>query len=220
MIKKTLAALLAFGAATAAQAANFSYTGNLSDPNQVLRFDFSLTSPSDVLLRSYSYAGGVNAAGQTIARGGFDPILSLFNTGTGELVDNNDDADTDIVPADIDGLRYDVYLPVAGLAVGNYTALLTQYNNFPASLNGPFSGVSSQFTDFRNTRGEVRTSFWAFDILGVNTASCAPNCSGGGGGGGGGGGDGGSGTVPAPGGLALVLLGGALLSLRRVTARR
>lgn len=61
-----------------AAAADFSYTGNLSDPNQVLLFNFNVGSTSQVTLRTYSYAGGTNAAGTVIANGGFDPILALF----------------------------------------------------------------------------------------------------------------------------------------------
>lgn len=215
---KFVLAGLALAAASATQAANFSYVGNLSNPNEVLRFDFTLTGASDVTLRSYSYAGGVNAAGQTIARGGFDPILSVYNTLTGLRLDQNDDASSDSgVPADVDGLRYDVFLELEDLGPGSYTALLSQFDNFPGTeLSDPFDGVSDRYTDFRNTRGEIRTSAWAFDVLGVNNATCAPNCNPDGGGNNGGG----SGTVPVPGSALLVLLGGMLLGLSRITGKR
>ena len=45
---------------TPAMAADQSFTGTLSDPNQVLLFNFTVGSPSNVTLRTWSYAGGVN----------------------------------------------------------------------------------------------------------------------------------------------------------------
>ena len=64
-------------------AADFSFTGNFNLDNDVQLFNFSVGAPSTVTLRTWSYAGGINAAGQTIARGGFDPIQAVFNsTGT------------------------------------------------------------------------------------------------------------------------------------------
>jgi hypothetical protein len=50
-----------------AAADNFSYTGTLSDPNQVLLFNFVVGSTSTVSLRTYSYAGGTNSDGTSIA---------------------------------------------------------------------------------------------------------------------------------------------------------
>ena len=86
-----VAAVLATSSSSAL--ANLSFTGNLADDNDVELFDFTLASTSDVTLRTWSYAGGTNAAGNLIAAGGFDPIVSLF-FGTGSpaiLFDANDD---------------------------------------------------------------------------------------------------------------------------------
>ena len=73
-----------------ANAANFSFTGNLSTPNEIQTFNFTVGLPSSVTLRTWSYAGGTNADGAVIVRGGFDPILALFDS-TGALIDQNDD---------------------------------------------------------------------------------------------------------------------------------
>src|SRR5688572_11867502 len=89
---------VAVGGTGAAQAANFSFTGNLSDPNQELLFNFDVGVASTVTLRTYSYAGGTNAAGQVIPGGGFDPILALFNS-SGLLINQNDDGGCSAVPA-------------------------------------------------------------------------------------------------------------------------
>src|SRR5438309_8531640 len=102
------AATLALSGAPAA-AANFSYTGTLSNPDQVLLFDFVVGAPSTVTLRTYSYAGGTNAAGTVIPRGGFDPILALFDA-SGNEINQNDDGGGN-VPADaVTGANFDTFL--------------------------------------------------------------------------------------------------------------
>ena len=50
------ASLLVSGSASAA---DFSFTGNFTNDNEVQEFNFSVAgSPSDVTLRTWSYAGG------------------------------------------------------------------------------------------------------------------------------------------------------------------
>jgi hypothetical protein len=79
MRSKVLAALAAMVlVSTPAAAADFSFTGNFTQDDNVQLFNFVVGAPSSVTLRTWSYAGGTNAAGTTIARGGFDPILALF----------------------------------------------------------------------------------------------------------------------------------------------
>jgi hypothetical protein len=162
---KILSAFLAFAAASLAFAApasatDFSYAGSLSGPNDVQLFTFTVGSESTVTLRTYSYAGGVNAAGQTIAGGGFDPILALFDS-TGLFINQNDDGGSAHVPCDA-GRCYDTYLQ-ALLAPGTYTVSVMAYSNF---ANGPYLSDG-----FRNTGSfGGRTSNWAFDVLGVDQA--------------------------------------------------
>ena len=62
-------------ATPAVWATNLSFTGTFTHDDNVQLFTFVVGAPSTVTLRTWSYAGGVNAAGATIARGGFDPIL-------------------------------------------------------------------------------------------------------------------------------------------------
>jgi hypothetical protein len=187
--------VLAFGIAgalltsgTAASAADFSYTGSLPNANAVQFFNFSVGTDSTVTLRSYSYAGGTNAAGQVIARGGFDPILALFDS-SGVLIGQNDDGGLN-VPADINGNRYDVFLSRL-LGPGNYTVSVAAFSNFALGPN-----LSNGFQGTGSFNG--RTNAWAFDILNVNSAAQV-------------------GAVPEPGTWALMLIGfGAVgASLRR-----
>ena len=73
-----------------AAALNFSFYGSFTSDDDVQLFSFKVGDVSAVTLRTYSYAGGVNADGVTVARGGFDPILALFDS-QGEFIDDNDD---------------------------------------------------------------------------------------------------------------------------------
>jgi len=168
------------------KADNFSFIGNFTQDDNVQLFSFTVGASSNVTLRTWSYAGGVNAQGQTIARGGFDPILALFDS-TGARIGQNDDGGGN-VPADINGIRFDTFLQVGNLTAGTYTVSVMQFNNFaPSNLNtGTFSRAGQgNFTaafDPRCTQGQFvdvstftfpnncRDSHWAFDVLGVNAA--------------------------------------------------
>ncbi|MFL6752380.1 MAG: DVUA0089 family protein, partial [Sphingomicrobium sp.] len=140
----------------------FSFTGTLATANTVLQFDFTITAQSDITLRTYSYAGGTNAAGQAIPSGGFDPILALFDA-AGALIGQNDDGGSN-VPADpTTGSHYDTFLQRA-LAAGNYTVTVTAYSNFAVGPN-----LSNGFTGGGSFNG--RTANFAFDVLGADTAT-------------------------------------------------
>ena len=149
-----------------AAATDFSYQGTLTDPNQVLLFNFSVAAPSTVTLVTYSYAGGTNAAGTSIPRGGFDPILALFDS-TGAKINENDDGGSN-VPADaVTGETFDTFLQSL-LNPGTYTVSVMAYSNFSAgdNLSDGFDGGGS-FTD---VTGDLRTNAWAFDVLNVDSA--------------------------------------------------
>ena len=138
--------------AAPAAAADYSYTGTLSDPNQVLQFNFTVGTASDVTLQSYSYSGGTMADGTVIGAGGFDPILALFD-GSGNLIGQDDDS----------GPGYDVWLSRL-LQPGNYTVSVMAYSNFAVGPN-----LSNGFQNTGSFGG--RTQSWAFDVLGVDTAT-------------------------------------------------
>jgi hypothetical protein len=63
--------------------ASFSFTGVFSTDDQLQQFNFKLSSPATVTLRTWSYAGGTNQAGMVIPRGGFDPWLTPLHRSGG-----------------------------------------------------------------------------------------------------------------------------------------
>ena len=195
------AALIAV--ATPAHAADFSFTGVFRADNDKVFFDFTANGSSTITLRSFSYAGGVNAAGMTIERGGFDPILSLYDLSTGLLIRTVDDG-PDPVPADVvTNARFDTNFSQM-IAAGSYRVFITQFNNFgPGTLGAPFpfDGNPDFRGGFIDATGNRRNGNWAFDVLGVETATM--------------------GGVPEPTSWALMIGGfgmaGGALRRRRVT---
>jgi len=177
MRKFSLAALAAtamIALAAPASATDFSFVGTLANDDQVLFFDFTVGALSSVTLRTYSYAGGVNAAGAVIARGGFDPILSLYDLGTGAKIAFNDDGGPLRVPTDsVSGEAWDTFLLVNDLAAGSYRVAVSEYDNTgPATLAGVFHGTDSVgFADVSQVANNPRDGHWAFDVLNVQSAS-------------------------------------------------
>jgi PEP-CTERM motif len=169
---KTLVCLTALGLLSVlpAKATNFSFTGNFATPNDVQPFFFTVGATSIVTLRTYSYAGGVNAAGQTIARGGFDPILALFQLPGGALINQNDDGGGNVPADSVTGQHYDTFLQ-STLAPGNYEVTIQQYDNFAngPNLSNGFVG-SALHNSFVDATGNLRDNHWAFDVLNVASA--------------------------------------------------
>ena len=163
------AAVLAAGSG-AALAANVSFTGNLASDNDVQLFSFTLAADADVTLRTWSYAGGMNAGGSAIGAGGFDPIVSLFSGlgGAALLIGANDDG-TGVAVDPSTGFAFDSLLEVLALPAGTYTVALSEFDNF---ANGPT--LDDGFLG-NNVQGfDGRSAAWALDILGVDAASRIP----------------------------------------------
>ncbi len=193
----------------ASAAADFSFLGNIDQDDDVRVFSFNVGAASNVTIRSLGYAGGVNAAGQTIARGGYDTILALFD-GSGTLIDSNDDGGAGNVQTDAGtGESWDAFLQTV-LAPGNYQVSLMQFDNFangPNISNGFFRDGEGNFTAgfgcgasaFCDISGvtpyDQRDGHWAFDILNVSSAA----------------GPGAVNAIPEPGTYAMLLAGLGLL---------
>ena len=148
-----------------AQAASISFTGNLSDPNQVQLFNFSVSAPATVTLRTWSYAGGTNAQGTLIAAGGFDPLLALFSS-SGTLINDNDDG-VGVAIDPLTGGAFDSLISTT-LLPGTYTASIMASPNFAVGPN--FSNGFENNGSFTDFTGASRDSRWALDLINVDSA--------------------------------------------------
>lgn len=164
---RTFAAITAALLSTGASAANFAITGVLLADNGRASTTFNVEVPSTVTLRTFGYAGGRNTYGRMIARGGFDPVLSVYDA-AGNAIDFNDDG----VGVAIDpttGAGGDSLLSLM-LGVGVYKVFVTQYNNFgPLVLPGAFAfdGQPNFRDGFVDFYGSQRSNAFALDILNV-----------------------------------------------------
>ncbi len=167
--------------ASPALAADFSFRGSFSADDDVQRVSFVTDGTSAVVLRTHGYGGGTQADGTVISAGGFDPVLEVFDA-AGARVDGNDDgSDADVSSDPLTDSGFDAYLAVT-LGAGSYTVAVVQYDNHalgPTLVDGFAKTGSQTFTsaygcgtgEFCDQSGNVRTRFWAFDILGAQAAA-------------------------------------------------
>ncbi|MGI9510891.1 MAG: DVUA0089 family protein [Geminicoccaceae bacterium] len=146
--------------------------------NDVEQFDFSIGVASIVTIESISYAGGAFASNPAIIApaGGFDPILSLFDS-TGAFIAAADDGSSTFDP--VTGSAFDSFLQPT-LDAGTYTVVITQFDNFflggvgddistgfeqdgpPDNFTGFFGCGNGEFCDIG---GNNRTNFFAVNVI-------------------------------------------------------
>ena len=173
--------LYAIVALLPALGADFSFIGAFAQDDERRQFTFTITRPGTVLIRTWSYAGGVNSTGAQIEAGGFDPSLSLFDS-TGLLLATNRDGGCGKVAADpVTASCWDAFV-AAPLPSGTYELVLTESENTPFGphLADPFvydgagnftaapgTTAPAGFWDFSPNR---RNNSYALDISGVDSA--------------------------------------------------
>jgi hypothetical protein len=120
-----------------------SYSGTFSTDDEVQLFAFQVGTSGTVTLRTFGYSGGVDGAGATIAAGGFDPVLTLFDN-SGMFLETNDDGACSAVGKDPTTKNcFDAYMSLT-LAAGSYTLALTEADNLPiGDLSDSFSQVGN-----------------------------------------------------------------------------
>lgn len=182
MTMKKLSLALALTAAVSANAiatpTDLTFSGNFAKDNDVLIFNFSIDSDRQVGVVSSSWV-----------EGGFDPILSIFDSSGFKQTSQDDGHNTDGIT--VNGTPYatgvwDSYFFVDLLA-GDYSAVITQYDNFPVSnylIDGFYRDGDPNFTYTQSFGGatqqlfngvwdddDPRTSFWRFHLLNVDSAT-------------------------------------------------
>jgi hypothetical protein len=157
----------------------WSAAGTLAQDDEVRLFALHLPGPAHVTLRTLSYAGGTDVLGTAVPRGGFDPVLALFDA-AGMLLAQDDDGGAD-VPADaLTGATFDSFLHLV-LPAGDYTLALGQFDNlargpsladgFERSGQGSFTtgfgcpDAQPAFNDVSGVAGCGRTGAFAIDML-------------------------------------------------------
>ena len=155
-MKKFLAVALLSLSAASANAASFTFTGNLENRNATTHFDFSLANIStNVRAWTDSFLSGVN----------FDPIIAIWQqVGSDyQLVGQNDDN-----PSVAAGQTYyDAGMTFASLAAGNYRVTVAPFNNF---ANGTLFSQGFQY-DSQAIQSHGRGTFFRVNIDGVDSAS-------------------------------------------------
>jgi hypothetical protein len=175
-----LKAALCFAAtASLAVAGNFSFTGAFTGENDIQLFTFT-TAAGGTTVKTLSYGGGVNAAGATILAGGFDPLITIFDSLGNELgsIDNSSAVGGGCLGGIAMGTNgcLDSYYNTA-IGAGTYTVALTEFSNVyggPGITFTPGNLCTSSFCDaFDN--GTARTGNWAVDIVAADSAAIVSN---------------------------------------------
>ena len=141
--------------------ANFSFTGTLNQDADTRQFNFSLAQPATVTLRTYSYAGGVNAAGMQIPGGGFDPTLSVFDANGNLFVTNRDGGCPTVASDSVTGFCFDSDISQT-FPAGTWQVVLSESENL---ANGPTLADSFVYAgagDFTADPGTNNPGFWDF----------------------------------------------------------
>ncbi len=136
--RRIILAVLAFLSLTLfANADNFSFIGTFQHDTDLQTFTFTLASDTPgVTLRTWSYAGGVDAAGNNIAAGGFEPYLNLyFSDGTQMNPGMSGPCGGPLSPDPVSGACGDVYYPTTipfpggTWSAGTYIVVLSTFAN-------------------------------------------------------------------------------------------
>lgn len=152
--------------------------GEFAHDNDVQQVQFTVAVDSIATIETISYAGGTTLqfGGLTVPNGGFDPILSLFDSG-GFFITEQDDGSPNADPVTLSSFD-SFFQPV--LTAGIYTLVITQYDNFflggvgdHISTGFEFEGAGFEtFTDvfgcaageFCDVFGNSRTNEFAINI--------------------------------------------------------
>ncbi len=127
---------------------------------------FTVSSTSAMEAITFGYGGGVNGAGTTIAQGGFESYLSLFDS-SGDFLASTYFATTCPAGANTNtdsGQCFDVSLDGGTLAPGSYQIAISAYENMSSAENLGAGTLADGFTGLGNlATGE--DLHYAFDVV-------------------------------------------------------
>jgi hypothetical protein len=192
-MRSAVLVLVGLLAAQAAFADTHSYSGALGSPEDEQIFTVTLASGGVLGLQTFGFGGGVNAANEVIAPGGFDPFVGVF-AGTGDsatFVDGTSDVLTNYTGGCPPAGTVDIGGQVCGdvtlsetLAAGTYTILLTDGEYIPTAVFENDGTLGDGFVDFtggvfQTCEGDAPTCItpdanWALDVTTPDTVSPVP----------------------------------------------
>ncbi len=165
-----------------------SLTGTLASSSDVFQTTITLTSPGNIVLQTYGFGGGTNAAGTTIAAGGFDPFLGIFvgtdanativtdalgnPFGTSDIL-SNFSSFAGCPPAGTTSVGCGDITMALSLSAGTYNVLLSDAAYLPLAVfdNGTIgegfadlTGGVLQTCDANGLNCSTDTANWALDI--------------------------------------------------------
>jgi len=154
---------------------NVTKTGTLVDEAQVIEEAFTVTSATSLTVFTTSYGGGTNLDGTMAAAGGFQPMITLYNSAgnyvMGEAVTSpvgNTDAKT--------GLALDAYLTDNNLIAGGYILTLTdifnQQSATATNLSDGFTGTGGP--SFADVQGNMRNGDYALNLSVMSSGTTTP----------------------------------------------
>jgi hypothetical protein len=156
-------------------AGNVTKTGTLTDEAEVIEEAFTVTSASTLTVFTTSYGGGTNLDGTMTAAGGFQPMVTLYDSAgnyvMGEAV-TSPLASTDSKTS----LALDAYLKDSDMAPGAYIVTLTDiFNQQPVTatnLSDGFAGPGG--TTFTDVDGNVRNGKYALNMSVASSGTTTP----------------------------------------------
>ncbi|HEX4750457.1 MAG TPA: DVUA0089 family protein [Bryobacteraceae bacterium] len=170
------------------KATSFSFSGGFSQDDNVQLYLFGVSAPSTVMLQTWSFGGGTDAAGQKIAAGGFATALSLYSASGAEALVGYTTS-WSCPPANVDAASVlgcgDAALNES-LGAGYYVLAVTEYYNLPNGLTlsagfseagqGNFTGpnLCGATGGFFDADCDQRRGNFEVDIVGANSASAVP----------------------------------------------
>jgi hypothetical protein len=156
---------LAILSAGAMLAEELSYSGFLTDGEQVVMEPITLTTISNLVVQTLGYGGGWDPDGKWVPEGGFEPVIGVFQGSSSSAVLIGINAAGSCPPGTVDsvsGFCGDDTLELSNLAPGHYIVTLSEILNSP---NGPTLGDGFfGYGDFFDIFGNPRTQNYDFDV--------------------------------------------------------
>jgi hypothetical protein len=125
---------------------------------------FTVSSATTMEAITYGFGGGTSLTGASVAAGGLEPYLSLFDSSGDFITSTFFGTNCPAGANSVGGNCYDVSLDGGTLAAGTYQIALTAYENLSFAENFGTGTLADGFTGFGNL-GDGENLSYAFDVI-------------------------------------------------------